>query len=75
MKHVLREQPSPAPGDTELVWNVQGLFGYHFGARDQFAARFGYRYMDFDLKSDDSLAEIEIDMDWSGPVLGFSYTF
>jgi len=63
-------------GDTELVWNVQGLFGYHFGARDQYAVRFGYRHMDFELKSDDGLGnKIAIDMDWSGPVVGFSFTF
>ena len=64
-----------AAGGTELSWSAAAVFGYHFGARDQFGLRFGYRHLAIDLDEKDDLAEVETEIALTGPMFGFFFAF
>lgn len=58
-------------GDSDLVWNLSGLVGYHFGGSDQFAILGGYRHLVMEFEEGD----VEVDLTMSGPALGFLARF
>jgi hypothetical protein len=62
-------------GGTDGTWSAAAVFGYHFGAEDQFALRFGYRHLAIEIEEDDRLATVESEIAMSGPQVGFSFTF
>ncbi len=64
-----------ATGDTDLTWSAAGVFGYDFGQRDQYAIRFGYRFLEFQFEEDARNAKVESDITMSGPLVGFTFRF
>lgn len=61
-------------GGTELSWSLAAVFGYSFGARDQFAVRFGYRHLEIELEEEGRLAVVKSDITMSGPLVGFTFS-
>jgi hypothetical protein len=64
-----------ATGGTDFTWSAALVFGYHFGAQDQYALRFGYRHLAIELEADDRNADVENEFAMSGPLVGFSFNF
>ncbi len=64
-----------AAGDTDGSFSALAVFGYHFGASDQYALRFGYKHLAIEIENEDRLAEVETEFTMSGPVLGFTFRF
>jgi len=62
-----------ATGGTELTLNGQALFNYQFGQSGKYGLHFGYRYMDMEIKESVEGVEIETELTYSGPVLGFMF--
>lgn len=58
-------------GDTEGTWQLQGLFGYTVGKRQQNTILFGYRYKQAEFKDGDLSTEYT----YSGPLAGFNFRF
>jgi hypothetical protein len=58
-------------GDTEGTWQLQGLFGYTVGKRQQNTILFGYRYKQAEFKDGDLTTEYT----YSGPLAGFNFRF
>lgn len=54
---------------SELVWQVQGTLDYAFTER--VTGRFGYRYMKIDYQN----ADLMMDVDIYGPLVGVTWTF
>ena len=59
-------------GDTELTWSAGPAIGYTFGHSDEYRVTAGYRRMDIDFETADS---IDADMSMSGLWLGFRINF
>jgi hypothetical protein len=51
------------------------VFGYHFGSRDQYGFRFGYRYLEMELGDEDRTAKVETTLALHGPLLGFTFSW
>ena len=64
-----------AGGGTEGTINGLAAVGYAFGQSGLFSLDLGYRYMNIELKSENSNGTIESDITVSGPVLGFIFNF
>ena len=64
-----------AGGGTEFTWNAGTVFGYGWGASDQFALRVGWRYMDIEIEETGELSKYTTEIAASGPVLGFTFAF
>ncbi len=62
-------------GDSELVWNVSALLGYHVGKQRQNLILLGYRHMDFEFKESGSGLTVQNDLTMSGPITGFAFRF
>ena len=58
-------------GDTEGTWQLQGLFGYTVGKRQQNTVLFGYRYKQAEFKDGDLTTEFT----YGGPIAGFNFRF
>ena len=58
-------------GDTEGTWQLQGLFGYTVGKRQQNTILFGYRYKQAEFKDGDLTTEFT----YGGPIAGFNFRF
>lgn len=56
-------------GSAELVWGITALVGYRWN--DKLIFGFGYRY--YDIEADDGL--VDVDMQFHGPMVGFSFEF
>jgi len=63
-----------AGGGTEGTINGLAAVGYTFG-QGLFSLDLGYRYMNIELKNEDSGGTTESEITMSGPVLGFIFTF
>jgi hypothetical protein len=64
-----------AGGGTEGTVNAIGAFGYTFGQSGLFSLDLGYRYMNIELKNEDSGTTTETEITMSGPILGFIFNF
>ncbi len=64
-----------ASGDTDFSWNVQGVLGWMFGARDQFGLLVGYRHMEMELESSLDGLDVEVTQTMTGPMAGFMFRF
>ncbi len=62
-------------GGSDGSWNAFLVAGYHFGSRDQYAVRVGYRHMEIELGDEDRAARVETDIVLSGPLVGFTFGF
>ena len=58
-------------GDSEGTWQLQGLFAYTVGKRQQNAILFGYRYKQAEFKDGD----LTTDYTFGGPLAGFNFRF
>ena len=58
-------------GDTEGTWQLQGLFGYTVGKRQQNTILFGYRYKQAEFKDGD----LTTDFTFNGPLVGYNFLF
>ena len=58
-------------GDSDLVWNVSGLLGLHFGEDNRFAVLGGYRHMVTEFEE----GNVTVELTMSGPALGFLMRF
>ena len=58
-------------GDTEGTWQVQGLFAYTVGKKQQNRILFGYRYKQAEFKD----GALTTDYTYSGPIAGFNFLF
>ena len=64
-----------ATGDTDFSWNVQGVVGWMFGARDQFGLLVGYRHMEMELEDRVDDVKVEVTQTMTGPMAGFMFRF
>ena len=64
-----------AGGGTEGTINGLAAVGYTFGQSGLFSLDLGYRYMNIELKGENSAGTTESDITMSGPVLGFIFNF
>ena len=64
-----------ASGSTDFTWNAAALFGYRFGEDDDYVLHVGYRIMQIELDEEDQLAEVETEIEFAGPLVGFSWLF
>ena len=59
-------------GDTDLIWTAQALVGWLFGASQQHAVFFGYRYRDMKYGKAEV---IDVEKTLSGIALGVKFGF
>lgn len=59
----------------EIADHNLGAIGYTFGEAGLFSLDLGYRYMDIELKNEESGATTKTNVVLSGPMLGFIVTF
>jgi hypothetical protein len=64
-----------AGGGTEGTINGLASVGYSFGQSGLFSLDLGYRYMNIEVKNEDTGDTVVIENTMSGPVLGFIFTF
>lgn len=62
-------------GGTEFTWGGLAVLGYHFGSRNQFGVRAGYRHLALRFKGRDRDVDVETTMAMSGPIVALSFTF
>jgi len=62
-------------GGTDLSWSAAAVFGYHFGARDQFGVKFGYRHLAFEFEKENGPVTVKSDFAIGGPLIGFTFGF
>jgi len=60
-------------GDSDLAWNLAGLFNYQ--PWKHVSLLFGYRYMDIDYKDGSGLDLFRYDVSMHGPVLGVNFVW
>ena len=58
-------------GDSEGTWQVQGLFAYTVGKKQQNRILFGYRYKRAEFED----GALTTDYTYSGPIAGFNFNF
>ena len=62
-------------GGTEGTINGLAAVGYTFGQSGLFSLDLGYRYLNIELKNEDSGITTESEITMSGPALGFIFSF
>ncbi|MCL6608030.1 MAG: hypothetical protein K6T74_08060 [Geminicoccaceae bacterium] len=55
--------------ESDLTWQLMATVGYHIS--DRFTAHAGYRHM----RLERSTGSLSLDVDMTGPILGFTYRF
>ena len=62
-------------GGSDGSWGTWLVLGYHFGSEDRYGLRFGYRYLEIELEGEDRAAKVETELELSGPLLGFTFSW
>jgi len=62
-------------GDTDLTWNVSGLFAFHFGKDNRYNALMGYRHMEIEVEETSGAITVKTEVTMSGPIAGFAFRF
>ncbi|MCX2981767.1 hypothetical protein EYC98_12945 [Halieaceae bacterium IMCC14734] len=63
-------------GGSEGIYNGQASVGYTFGQSGLFSLDVGYRYLRMDLKGSTPMGEqTEVEIEMSGPLVGFIFKF
>jgi hypothetical protein len=67
-KWYLRGYADIGTGDSDFTWQALAAFGYRF---KHFDAAVGYRYLDYDLGSNDAIKDLSV----HGPIVGARFMF
>lgn len=59
-------------GDSDFTWQAMGLLGYKLDSLDLI---FGYRHLAWDFGSNNSVSDTFNDLEYTGPILGASFSF
>ena len=58
-------------GDSDGIWQVQAVFRYAMGSKQQYGLMFGYRYKEAEFEH----GKLEEKNEYYGPLLGFNFRF
>ena len=72
---ILAVRGDAGAGDSDLTWNVSGLFAFHFGKDDRYNALIGYRHMEIEVEETSGAITVKTELTMSGPMTGFAFRF